>query len=167
MHNMNEVIYPPDESIIDLSLMEEKLALAKKIAKWNGAKSVLVPLVKSLVDVGLEPTFDGQINLNFSGYKEKLAQVMRIVRTSGWVLTADRPKKGDSSWYSNGNHPGTTVAMSFYFTSSVCKRVKTGTKMVEQDVYEVRCGDDLGETECVTEVISATESMPALTEIPS
>lgn len=137
MMDMTEVKSP-----IELELENQKLRLAQKIAKWNGAKSILDPLCNALLMVGVEASFDGQINVNFAGDKDQLAKVMRIVRTGGWVFTnTHRPKKGGTSWTSYAGHPHTTVQMWFYFTSTVCKRVKVGTKMVEQDIYEVECGD--------------------------
>jgi hypothetical protein len=145
--SMNEVIYPPDETSIDLQLMQEKLNLAKKIVAWNGCKSVMVPLIRSLAELGVETDFTNELNVRFTGDKQKLVLVMRAVRIAGFQFDAtDRPKKGETSWNTWCNHPNTTVRVWFAFSSSVCRQVDTGKKRtIEVPIYEVQCGEDISE----------------------
>lgn len=52
---------------------------------------------------------------------------------------AFEPKDGESyysTWMRNG-----AEHIWFSFSNNACERVKVGTKMVEQDVYETRCTD--------------------------
>lgn len=141
---------------IEILLAEQALALAKQRQKWNSIKDFYRPIVNALQRLGLEPSLSNDINLSFAGDAHKLASVVRILRTSGFNTTAERPKKGDTTWHAYYEHPDCATRVWLYFTSSVCKRVKVGTQMVEQDVYEVQCGD-----------ISGLDAPPALTLVPA
>lgn len=138
---MNNEIDLVDENPIDLYLQEESLALARIRARWNANRSILSPIVNALHKLKIEPTLDSNLNVSVSGDAKRLADVVRIFMVSGFKPTSSKPKKGDTTWSSYFEHPGCAVSIWFYFTSSVCKRVKVGTKMVEQDVYETQCGD--------------------------
>lgn len=145
------------ESLIDIKLAESALAIARDRLQWNGCKEFFGPVVNALQRIGAEPYLSGgTIYVSMTGDKEKLTQAFRIFRTAGMEFTGDRPKKGDSSWHSAFKHPAQTVYIFFQFTSSVCRRIKTGTKMVEQDVYETQCGD-----------LSTDEPAPLLTVVPT
>jgi len=85
------------------------------------------------------------MNINCAGDKHKLAAVIRILRISGFSTAANRPKQGDSSWYAWFDADNCTMRIWFSFTSSVCRRIKTGSKMVSVDTYETVCGDISGE----------------------
>jgi hypothetical protein len=140
------------ESLVDIKLAEAALAIAKDRLQWASCKEFFSPVVNALQRIGAEPYLSGgTIYVSMTGDKDKLIQAFRIFRTAGMEFIGDRPKKGDSTWHSAFRHPTQTVYVFFQFTSSVCRRVKTGTKMVEQDVYEVQCGD-----------ISADEPAPLL-----
>ncbi len=155
-----------DENCVDLQLQEEQLKLAKKKAKWNSIRPRFAGIVNALHKLGVEPKMsEYAVDICFSGDKEKLAAVMRILRTSGWKFTANRPKAGDSSWYAYFTHKDCDTQIWFSFTSSVCRRVQVGTKMQEVPIYETICGDDKPEVEiCVPEVTLETESTSALTQ---
>lgn len=151
------------DSIIDKELIEEQLNLTKKKAKWNEDKWLLGPVVNALFLIGIEPSLSsGSLNVSFSGDKAKLAAAIRILRVAGFVGDGEKPKKGDDSWYSYFHHPRCELQIWFYFTSTVCKKVKVGTKLVEQDVYEVQCGDiTIDEDPQLTQNV-AIEQRPAL-----
>lgn len=136
-----------DENLIDLQLQEEAISLAKKKAKWNANRATLYSIVNALTKIGLEPSFgNDHLNIQCTGDKDKLTAVMRILRTSGFNTTADRPAKGDSTWYAWFDSANCGARIWFSFTSSVCRRVKTGSKMVSVDTYETVCGDISEET---------------------
>lgn len=152
-----------DENLIDIQLQEEALALAKKRAKWNSNRATLSGIVNALTKIGIEPSFgDDYLNVRCTGDKDKLVSVIRILRTTGFNTKADRPKKGDSEWYAWFDSQECSARIWFNFTSSVCRRVKTGSKMVSVDTYETVCGDISEELPCATALISETESTPAL-----
>lgn len=155
------------ENPIEIQLQEEALRLVKLKARWNGCKSTLAPIANALSLLGIEPRFSSDLDVCFTGDKEKFTAAMRILRVAGFTPSnPNRPKKGDTGWNSFFNKPDCTVQIWLNFTSSVCKRVKVGTKTVEQDVYEVQCGDisEVPELPCVTDPILVMESTPASTE---
>lgn len=126
---------------IDLAITEQTLALAKLRLRWSAIKDFYRPIINAFHRLGLEPKLSSDVDVSFTGDAKKLAAVVTILRGSGFNTTAARPKKGDTSWSAYYNHPDCETKVWLYFTSSVCKRVKVGTKMVEQDVFEVQCGD--------------------------
>jgi hypothetical protein len=130
------------ESLLEIKLAEAALAIARDRLQWASCKDFFGPIVNALQKIGAEPYLSGgTIYCSMTGDKEKLTQAFRIFRTAGMEFSGSRPKKGDSSWSSAFKHPSQSVYVFFQFTSSVCRRVKTGTKMVETDVYETQCGD--------------------------
>jgi hypothetical protein len=135
-------IEPMLESSIDLKLAEQALEVQKNRLQWSNCKGFYTPIVNALQLIGAEPYLQGgTIYVSISGDKAKLTQAFKIFRTAGLEFSADRPKQGDSSWHAFFKHPDQTVDIFFQFSSSVCRRVKTGTKMQEVDVYETQCGD--------------------------
>jgi len=148
---------------IELALAESALALAKSRAKWNSIKDFYRPIINAVQRLGLEPTLSNEVDLRFAGDAQKLAAVVRVLRTAGFTTTAERPKQGDTTWHAYYEHPNCATRVWLYFTSSVCKRVKVGTKMVEQDVYETRC-DDISGIE--TPVLTIVPSAQPIEEIP-
>lgn len=144
---------------IDIQIQEQALNLAKLKARWNGCRSILDPVVNALVRLGIEPSMDSMLNVCFSGDAKKLAAVVRILRTSGWSTSSTKPKKGDTSWFARFIHAETQMTIWFNFTSSVCRRVKVGTRMEEVAIYETQCGDI---TDVKDETLGATGVSPAL-----
>lgn len=153
---MNAQVEPLLDDPIEIALAERAVHLAKARQKWNSIKDFYRPIVNALQRLGLEPSLSNEIDLNFAGDAHRLAAVVRILRTSGFTTNAERPKQGDTSWSAFFEHPDCGTKLYLFFTSSVCKRVKVGTKMVEQDVYETKCGD-----------ISGLDEPPALTLVPA
>lgn len=138
---------------IEIELAEAGIELAKKRQRWNAIKDFYRPIINALQRLGLEPRLSGEVDVSFAGDAHKLAAVVRILRTSGFSTNSERPKPGSNTWYAYYEHPDCATKVWLNFTSSVCRRVKVGTKMVEQDIYEVQCGD-------ISEV---TDEPPALT----
>lgn len=151
---MNAQVETVLDDPIDLLLAEENINLARKRQRWNAVKDFYRPIINALQRLGIEPRFSSEIDVCFAGDAHKLAAVVRLLRTAGFATTASKPKAGDTSWSAFYKHPECQTDVYLSFSSSVCKRVKVGTKMVEQDVYETHCGD-----------ISIDES-PALTIVP-
>ena len=129
------------EDPIELALAERTLELVKARQKWNSIKGFYRPIINALHLVGVEPRLSSDIDVCFSGDAHKLAQVVRILRAAGMQTRGSRPKPGDTSWSAFYTHPDCSTQLWLNFTSSVCVRVKVGTKLVEQDIYEVRCGE--------------------------
>lgn len=129
------------KSPIEVQFEEQQLALDKRRLLWESSKHILGPVAAALHAAGIEPRLTDSLDISFSGDKDKIAQIFRIVRVAGFATTADRPKQGDSSWYAWFYHPDCKLAIWFSFSSSVCRRVKVGTELQEVDIYETQCGD--------------------------
>ena len=142
---------------IELLLAEKAIELAKARQRWNSVKDFYRPIVNAFHRLGIEPGLSNDVDVSFAGDAHKLASVVRILRTSGFDTQSARPKEGDTTWYARYVHPEVSVNVWLYFTSSVCKRVKVGTKLVEQDVYETQCGDGN-----LSEAFPAVEQMNAI-----
>lgn len=140
---------------IELALAESALILAKSRSRWNSIKDFYRPIINAVHRLGIEPRLSNEVDFSFAGDAHKLASVVRILRTAGFSTDAAKPKQGDTTWSAYYSHPECATRVWLYFTSSVCKRVKTGTKMVEVDVFETQCGD-----------ITLDEA-PALTAVPT
>lgn len=149
------------DSPIDIMIAEETAAFLVKKQRWNVARTHFAAPLNALLQIGVEPRFDSHdCNVYVSGDKLKLTAIVRIFRTCGFALVGDeRPKPGDTSWSGYFKHPNSEQKFYLHFTSTVCKRVKVGTKTVEQDIYETRCGDDLVGAE-----LDAPASTPQITE---
>jgi hypothetical protein len=145
---------------IAIALAEDSLALAKKRQKWQSIKDFYRPIINAFQRLGLEPRLSTEVDVSFAGDAARLATVVRILRTSGFETRSERPKPGSTTWYAYFEHPDCSTKVWLNFTSSVCKRVKVGTKMVEQDVFEVQCGD----ISIVDEVLPAPAAPPAAVE---
>ena len=138
MNSTNELVEDP----IDLELAQKILDARKLQAKWALIKKFYRPTLTKLRAEGLEPSLDQtDINLFFSGDKQRLQSVWQIMRYAGFEFEGRRPAKGDSTACGRWKHPECSTALWMHFTSTVCRRVKVGTRLVEQDIYETICGD--------------------------
>lgn len=135
--------------------IEEEMAAQLKyyadtITAWAKARKTLEPIVEQLEKLDINPTWWGSyLQVNFSGNKDKLVQVIRIVRAAG-LKNREAPtesKTGFQCWYKPTDDPRAEFSLYLNFTSSVCVRVKVGTEMKEVDIFEVKCGDDLPEVD--------------------
>lgn len=100
------------------------------------------PLFRRLEELDIDVAFQadqGWINVQFTGDGDRLGKVWGEFRRNGWS-TCSRPEKGKTEFYAFWHQDG-FADLFMNFTSSVCKRVKIGTKTVEQDVYEIQCGE--------------------------
>lgn len=153
---MNAQVEAIPESLVEIKLAEAALAIARDRLQWNSCKDFYAPVCNALQRIGAEPYLaSGTIYVSMTGDKQKLIQAFRIFRTAGMEFAGDRPKRGDSSWCAAFKHASQSVYVYFQFSSSVCRRVKIGTKMVEQDVFETQCGD------------ITVDSPPVLTIVPA
>lgn len=125
-----------------LKLIEQQ----QKVKKWSAAFQQTVKsrpdLFRRFEELDIDLDFclrTGDINLNFTGDGDRLAEVWKELRRNGYAPNS-RPKKGESSFYTHWLQDGLSTFW-MNFSSSVCRRVKTGTKTVEVDVYETQCGE--------------------------
>lgn len=129
-----------DLGFIERELVKEALALAERREMFRMHRFILAPIVNSMRKLGADVAFPNSLDVRLVGDAAKLAGAVRILRTSGFTFpTSSRPKKGDTAWHQFFTHPDCPVQIWFNFSSSVCRRIQTGTKMVEQPVFETVC----------------------------
>ena len=111
--------------------------------RWNSHRALFAPIVAAFQHIGVEPTMTDPdfISVSMTGDKSALASAFRILRGAGFTFTGSRPQAGQTEWYTFFQYPDCPLRIWFSFTSSVCRRVKVGTKTVQQDIYETVCGD--------------------------
>jgi hypothetical protein len=123
--------------------LTKKQVLLNKI-KQPPYSNVIERIEAALPELSLRVSIDRtDLNLQFSGTKLELGQVWSILRSEGFNITDnDRPKENEPS-YTNYFYPENYVEdepqIWLHFTSTVCKRIQTGTKTVEQPIYKVVC----------------------------
>ena len=126
---------------IDEQFAEDRKQLREKQAEWLKHKDALLPVVLELEKLGIQPRWRWSLDLYFSGDAAKLAAVVRVLRTRGWKTDAERPGSMATGWTGWFNHPECKAMIWLNFVSSVCRKVQVGTRVVEEPVYEIRCGE--------------------------
>jgi hypothetical protein len=123
---------------IELSLQQQYEQAKRAIEDWQREKDLFLPIITELELLGLEPAWDGELNLRFSGDAAKLAAVVRVLRRGGWEFRDSRPAANQPEWCGRMYREG-TPSVWIFFTSTVCRRVQVGTQTVEQPIYETIC----------------------------
>lgn len=77
----------------------------------------------------------------FSGTAHYLADVFRVLRTSGFKLSGNRPKAKESQWSGRFINPATEASIWIHFTSTICTIKQIRTEMKEVPVYETVCDE--------------------------
>jgi hypothetical protein len=93
-------------------------------------------------EVSIDPYIDSDLDvyLSFTGNGEDYTHVYKILRRAGYEPT-HQMGEGDKAYFSTTwrkeNAPGIWVS----FSSNACRREIVGTKMVEENIYELICDD--------------------------
>lgn len=127
-----------DLTFIDRQLVKQALEIAERRDAWLMSKDVLVPVVNAMRKLGADVGMYDNLHITLIGDAKKLADGVRVLRTSGYSSSSTRPVKGDTTWSAFFYRSG-SLAIYFNFSSSVCRRVQTGTKMVETPVFDTVC----------------------------
>jgi hypothetical protein len=125
-----------------LRLVEQSQKMAKNAKLFRHTVTTLPELFRAFEELDLSLSFNldnEYMNLSFAGDGEKLKTVWGLMRRNGFNTT-QRPKKGETTFNSFWAQEG-YAEIFMMFSSTLCKRVKVGTKMVEQDIFETQCGD--------------------------
>ncbi len=140
MSNVIEI----EPQAVDLDPVFSKLSeahgkLARRTNEWNACKGQYLKFVQEMVLLGCELSADNDFDMHFrvTGDKQKFLQLVRCHRRYGFKPTM--PAKDATAAFWRINAYDAQMGMYFSFSSTVCHRVKVGTKMVEQDVYETHC----------------------------
>lgn len=129
--------------------------MAERIDQWHTIKETyydfldkldeIIPAAKDGEDSPITVYGGYSLTVYARGDGKLLIQIVRALRTTGWKTDADPPAKNANGWhvsfYKEKEGVVTRNRVELNFTSSVCKQVQVGTKMVEQPVYETQCGD--------------------------
>ena len=143
---------------IDDILARRRLEMQREEQNWRERCHLYLPVLEKLdavLDVEtitLNPNAT-YLYLSFHGDKELFTKVIRALRTTGWRTMDPMPDANQPSWssdfhlfrYPEGSPDGEEVSgveIFLSFSSTVCRRVKIGTKMQEVDIYETVCSDD-------------------------
>jgi hypothetical protein len=135
------------ETAMEKALDEVKAAKQrkKKVKKFtedfsdeiNRIQDGATHLAEWLIDVTID-TNSQSLDISYAGDKHVLKSIFSTYRKLGYKTTK-RPAENVTEFTSYWSHPDSDMRIWLKFTSTVCKRVKTGTKMVQQDVYETVC----------------------------
>jgi hypothetical protein len=165
------------EVSIDVDVLSEMPAksmlalIAKKqeVDKFFREASVLMrdaaPLFRFFEDHNIDIRIDsdyGYVSFTFTGTGAFFSEVWSELRRNGFTPT-QRPKKGDVEFSAYWERPG-CAKLFMNFSSSLCKRVQVGTKMVEQPIYETQCGEALPEIAAEPEPAAALTAPSAALE---
>jgi hypothetical protein len=159
----------PIQTIAALQRKQRKVTEALEVLAITVSKlsTLFIELEKLDVTIQFHPEYEaaeppGSIDLLFAGDGPKLAKVWRLLRLHGYN-TLSRPKKGDTT-FSAFWRPNVTVQYSpiwMQFSSTLCRRVKVGTKMQEVDIYETQCeGTDLSKLQLQPKQIAQDSNIP-------
>jgi hypothetical protein len=125
-----------------LRLIERSQSASKNCKAFQQTVKQVPELFRTFEEMDLDVGFcldNTWISLSFSGDGPRLAAVWRVLRRHGFNTSA-RPVKGDTTFHAFWKREGQAeIFMSF--SSSMCRRVQVGTRMVEQPVYETQCGE--------------------------
>lgn len=92
-----------------------------------------------LFNINASPTF---LEINITGGKSDYIRFLRAMGEIGYRRdTLPDENEKFVSVYGVMTREETKLRVWVYFSSTSCKKVKTGTKTVEQDVYDIVCED--------------------------
>jgi hypothetical protein len=143
------------------TLANRKSALLATEAAFEANKPVLLPILEKLGELGSEPIMYAEdvAYASMYGDVDKMVDAIRALKAAGFE-PAEKPDRKSSSYCTYWRKSECPVAVLFSFTSSVCRRVKVGTRTETVDVYEIECGgSDIFKAE--------PETIANLTEIDS
>ena len=137
-------------------LTEDLMRVNARITWWVQNQHHFATIVPQLELLGADINVAYKsLDVNIAGNKDTLLSVYRIMRQNGYKPNS-RPEAGAATYSAYWDNPNAEAPrLWIYFTSTVCHRVQTGTKMVEVPVYEVQCGD--GEAIALPEEPATTE----------
>ncbi len=130
-----------EQSILQ-NLQAKRTALDAMEANWTQSKAYALPVIERLAALGSEPYIynDSFFYAALSGDVHTLTDAIRALRVGGFK-SSEKPERKSATFTSVYRHPEAKLGILLAFSSSVCRRVKVGTKTETVDVYEVQCGE--------------------------
>lgn len=153
-----ELDYLPAKTL--LRLVERSQSASKNAKAFKQTVDAVPELFRRFEDLDIDVGFNldnSYINFSFTGDGDKLTTVWKALRRYGYNTLA-RPVKGDTTFHAFWKRDG-LVELFMSFSSSMCRRVKVGTKMEEVPVYETQCGE-LPEIEPPTNAVVEADDVP-------
>ncbi len=132
-----------EQSILQ-RLADKRAALVDMESYWLQSKSYALPVVEKLAALGSEPYVYGTdfLYASLTGDVHTLTDAIRALRTGGFKASnGEKPERKSATFTAIYKHPEAKLGILLAFSSSVCRRVKVGTKTETVDVYEVQCGE--------------------------
>lgn len=112
--------------------------IAEYAHEINRVEAGLEPVKEWLISTDLDIS-NGSVDISYSGGKQVLTGIFTALRGLGYE-PGSRPKDEKlSSFTCYWDHPKYKMRFWLTFSSTMCKRVKVGSKMVKQDIYETVC----------------------------
>jgi hypothetical protein len=125
--------------------------IADRIKRWHDNKNKYYDILDGLEAINVPDKQDISVSGGYGLYVyaggdgKLLTQIVRVFRTNGWKTEHSPPEKGADHWnaeyyqWVDGKKlPG---VIDLKFSSTICKRVQTGTETKEVPVYETQCDD--------------------------
>lgn len=121
------------------ALFEAKLQIRKRRAALKLHAEKLAPLFADVEALGSEPYMTADwLYISLTGDKHKFLAFARVLRKHGFKLN---PVQKGATGFNQFCNELEELPIYVTFSSTVCRRVKVGTKMVEQDVFETVCDE--------------------------
>ena len=150
----------PDKVLAAMTtVVENRIALR---ARWMNSREALQPTLDAFELLGASISVDTNccIDVRIAGDKECFVKCWKLWRELGVRLTPPEPGATQLSEFldTHGLH------FWFSFSSTVCKRVQVGTKMMPTPIYETHCGEAITIPEL--EQSSSPGALPPPNDIP-
>jgi hypothetical protein len=142
------------KTIAELRAEQEK-DYAEKRSKLEQHETLFDAALKALAKLNIVSVyFTGTLDVGVTGDRHALMAAFGALRRLNFTPSS-RPVAGSPSYSAFFTHDSGAMVW-FSFSSTQCRRVKVGTKTVEQDVYETVC-DEMQLPDAITKAEPATE----------
>ena len=103
---------------------------------------LLEDLEKATPDATSVTLDDLSLNLGFSGNRQDVTNVFKVLRKHGFVIPDPRPGEHEPEWCGYFMHEDEAKCRIWVsFSSTVCRRVQVGTQTQEVPIYDIVCDD--------------------------
>lgn len=140
--DVNNLADKPVTTILELEVLQRRVA--KTLTQVRETLLQQAPLILSLESQDVSISFDLKstawpIEIRFSGDGDKLTEIWRLLRRAGYTPTS-HPQKGSTAFCCGWSCPD-AAGIFMFFSSTACRRVQVGVKLVETPIYETVCGE--------------------------
>lgn len=126
---------------VDSSRLDLEKQIMRQQEFYNKHVNVLSSVLDDLEKLKPEFGFSGSFDIRLIGTKHALTEALRIFAKHGIRRQSVEPVQEGATAFSGFLYGENDLSIWFAFSSTSCRRVKVGTKTVEQDVYETVCDE--------------------------